>query len=372
MFKLFEEKVKCRMRLGLLWEDLVKVNKKEAVRLDVLVRNNKDEHGHLEDQLRASRANLKKASEESESLDRQLEKVMREREGKVRVKGNKVVAGEREDLIVKEKVVKGEGEKAGRGRVDESPLPHIIPEEKKPVVDDASTRAGLELNIVKYEERIEEGRRNLTAHKKELVKMTEMKVSEKLCEAKAKEIENYEDIHRKCIERLGGRIEMLQARLGQPPPNSAQDFPIAVSSTSTSHIHRPSHGRKLEAVEVVEEKKRKLSVKEKEMIVPKVFKVDTDPESSDEDESYPAYSCSHCPRHLSSATTLVSHMEKHFPPGSLLTCPFPRCIFSSDVEGLTRQARQVQAHWGEALPLLPVHLQVAILPRSERSREEAY
>ena len=109
MFKLFEEKVKCRMRLGLLWEDLVKVNKKEAVRLDVLVRNNKDEHGHLEDQLRASRANLKKASEESESLDRQFEKVMREREEKVRVKGNKVVAGEREEFIVKEKVVKGEG-----------------------------------------------------------------------------------------------------------------------------------------------------------------------------------------------------------------------------------------------------------------------
>eukprot|EP00090_Calanus_glacialis_P043638 TRINITY_DN77296_c0_g1_i1.p1 TRINITY_DN77296_c0_g1~~TRINITY_DN77296_c0_g1_i1.p1 ORF type:complete len:135 (+),score=40.52 TRINITY_DN77296_c0_g1_i1:3-407(+) len=83
------------------------------------------------------------------------------------------------------------------------------------------------------------------------------------------------------------------------------------------------------------------------MIVPKVFKVDTDPESSDEDESYPAYSCSHCPRHLSSATTLVSHMEKHFPPGSLLTCPFPRCIFSSDVEGLTRHARS--KHTGEKL-----------------------
>ena len=48
----------------------------------------------------------------------------------------------------------------------------------------------MELNIVKYNERIEEGRRNLTAHKKELVKMNEMKVTEKLSEEKLKEIEN--------------------------------------------------------------------------------------------------------------------------------------------------------------------------------------
>ena len=122
------------------------------------------------------------------------------------------------------------------------------------------------------------------------------------------------------------KIGKYQAGLKKLPPSKAvtEVIPTVVLSTpnSTSSIHtRPSHSRWMlmkDDVVVIEEKKRKMPLKEKDKMIPKVIKVDTDRESIDE-ESYPAYSCSHCQRHLTSAARPYTKgfNNQDFPKGPL-------------------------------------------------------
>ena len=82
--KVFEDKKKSRQILGQLWEEnsrleeQVKGNKKEHVRLEVFVGVNKEELRHLEDLVNINRGEIIQASDESERLDKIVEKAVRE------------------------------------------------------------------------------------------------------------------------------------------------------------------------------------------------------------------------------------------------------------------------------------------------------
>jgi hypothetical protein len=334
--KVFEDKKKSRQILGQLWEEnsrleeQVKGNKKEHARLEVLVGFNKEELRHLEDLVNINRGKIIKASDESERLDKIVEKAVREKvEPPVLGKEDKV-----ETLDTSESL---------------------------DVTMKLRMKLELEKKITRSQERIVEGSRNLAAHEDIIEKMFERGITGEIYEARKKEVEKFKEIHRNCIAKLSPKIEMWQARLRKLADlDTGEGTEPSTSSSSTTVVRNTSTASKFsdrnissssksnddkkddKVVEVLEEKKRKLAVKEKEKINPKVFK--TEEENS---ESYPAYSCSHCPRHLSSAATLISHLEKHYPPGSPLSCPFPNCTFSSSEEGLTRHARS--KHTGEKL-----------------------
>ena len=163
-------------------------------------------------------------------------------------------------------------------------------------------------------------------------------------EVKMQEVEGYKEVHRKCKEKMLSRITTMKARLQQIAHEcTEEDAGNVVAEPSSSNSSKKLSSRDEDVVIVMEERKRKLPAKEKEKIVPKVFKTEVE----DSEESYPAYSCSQCRRRLSSAAALVSHMENHFRSGSPIPCPFPSCTFSSQVEGLTRHARS--KHTGEKL-----------------------
>merc|ERR1719186_1007907 len=162
--------------------------------------------------------------------------------------------------------------------------------------------------------------------------------------AKKQEVEYYKEVHRKSMMKMLARITTMEAKLQKFACVRTEEVAgDVVAEPSTSNSSKKSSSRDEDVVIVMEERKRKIAAKEKEKIVPKVFKTEVE----DADESYPAYSCAQCPRHLSSAASLVSHMENHFPPGSAIPCPFPSCLYSSQVEGLTRHARS--KHTGEKL-----------------------
>eukprot|EP00092_Neocalanus_flemingeri_P033088 GFUD01035982.1.p1 GENE.GFUD01035982.1~~GFUD01035982.1.p1 ORF type:complete len:298 (+),score=93.34 GFUD01035982.1:60-953(+) len=157
----------------------------------------------------------------------------------------------------------------------------------------------LEASIAYVRDLIAQGERNLAGHEEELAKMNFHGVARELYEAKKKDVEGYKEMHRVSMVRMLAIIDSKQARLQEIASEEIQ--------------------------------KRKIPVKEQDMIVPKVIKTEEEVE-----EIYPAYSCPHCPRQLTSAATLVSHLVKHFPADSLLHCPFPGCPFWSELEGLTR------------------------------------
>merc|ERR1719186_1164672 len=203
----------------------------------------------------------------------------------------------------------------------------------------------LESNIRQSRDRIAESGRNLSGHQVELVTMLEQDgAAGDMYELKMQEVEGYKEVHRKCVEKMLARITTMKARLQQIAHEcTEEDAGNVVAEPSSSNSSKKLFSRDEDVVIVMEERKRKMPAKEKEKIVPKVFKT----EIEDSEENYPAYSCSQCRRRLSSAAALVSHMENHFRSGSPIPCPFPSCTFSSQVEGLTRHARS--KHTGEKL-----------------------
>eukprot|EP00092_Neocalanus_flemingeri_P005767 GFUD01006208.1.p1 GENE.GFUD01006208.1~~GFUD01006208.1.p1 ORF type:complete len:364 (+),score=117.45 GFUD01006208.1:62-1153(+) len=296
----FGEKEKSRLKLGQLWQDnsrleeQVKGNKKERERLEVLARGNREELERLQLLILINREKLLKANDENEKLDKELETAVRK-------------------------------------KVE----PSVASDKKK----------RLEAKITQFRNRIAECGKNLADHEKELATMDFDGVAREMYEAKKQEVEGYKEIHRKSIGKLLANIDTAQARLSEIASGEVQKHGGGgggVTQPSTSSSSRKRHSRDDDDVVFMEEKRSKMSVKEQEKIVPKVIKTEEEVE-----ETYPAYSCPHCPRHLTSAATLVSHLVKHFPADTLLPCPFPGCNFHSKVEGLTRHARS--RHTGEKL-----------------------
>jgi len=296
VMKVFEDKEKSRRRLKQLrveshrLEAQLKSNKEENVRL---IKVNKDEFDRLERLININRGEISKASDENEKLDKKLEKTV-------------------------------------RGKYDDKKLE-------------------LESKIIEHRDRIAEGKRNLSSHEAELNGMVEKDgASGKFYEVKKQEVEEYREMHKNSEVKLLARIASLQAKIDQFSHGLTEYRDCGVvtelAEPSTSKSSKRGFSNKDDGVVIIiAEMKRKMPAKEKEKIMPKVIKIDEEgPE-----ESYPAYSCSHCPRHLTSAATLVSHLENHFPTGSLLPCPFLRCNYSSGAEGLTRHARS--RHTGEHL-----------------------
>jgi len=79
--------------------------------------------------------------------------------------------------------------------------------------------------------------------------------------------------------------------------------------------------------------KKKISLKEKEAMVPKVLKV--------EEPSPPnPHECNFCGKSFTSAAPLASHLVKHYPTAEeKLDCPFPTCSFSATQENLIKHMR---------------------------------
>jgi len=313
--RVFKDKKKLRQRLGQLWEEnsrlekLVTSNKEEQVRLEQSVKGNKMELGRLEVLINVNRGEILQANQENEKLDKKLE------------------------ITVMERV---------------EPQPVLVRDngmEKDYVKERLAEKKKLESNICKSRDQIAESGRNLSEHQAELATMLEQEgAAGYMYEVKMQEVEGYKEVHRKCKEKMLSRITTMKARLQQIEHEcTEEDAGNVVAEPSSSNSSKKLSSRDEDVVIVMEERKRKMPAKEKEKIVPKVFKTEVE----DSEESYPAYSCSQCRRRLSSAAAMVSHMENHFPRGSPIPCPFPRCIFSSQVEGLTRHVRS--KHTGEKL-----------------------
>ena len=293
VMKVFEDKEKSRQRLKQLGvesrrlEAQLKSNKEEYLRL---IEVNKGELDRIERLIKINRGEIFKASDESEKLDKKLEKTVREKYNDKKLE--------------------------------------------------------LESKILEFRDRIAEGGRNLSSHEAELTGMVERNgASGKIYAAKKQEVEDYREMHRIGEVKLLARIASVQAKLEQFTYGRTENRDcVVVAEPSTSKSSKTGISSKDDGVVVIiAEMKRKMAAKEREKIMPKMIKIDEE----DPEESFPAYSCSHCPRKLASAVTLVSHLEKHFPTGSLLPCPFPCCNYSSRVEELTRHARS--KHTGEYL-----------------------
>ena len=56
---------------------------------------------------------------------------------------------------------------------------------------------------------MEEGSRNLSAHKERLANMIEIGTTAKLCEEKAQEVEKFKEIHRKYVENMSAKIKKI-------------------------------------------------------------------------------------------------------------------------------------------------------------------
>jgi len=200
-------------------------------------------------------------------------------------------------------------------------------------------RKKFESRILDWQGKIKEGEVNLAGHKDQL---SELLVAEGPAgdnyQAKKKEVDRYEDLHRESVAKLTAKIthhqDSIQMLVGVP--SDRVDKP----STSSSNNRKRPHSED-DWVEILAEKRRRMGAREMEKMVPIQYKVEI------EVEDYPSYSCSQCRRHFSSAATLVSHLEKHF-SGAIMPCPFPRCTYSSkEVEVLTRHVRS--KHTGEKL-----------------------
>eukprot|EP00092_Neocalanus_flemingeri_P104951 GFUD01134470.1.p1 GENE.GFUD01134470.1~~GFUD01134470.1.p1 ORF type:complete len:304 (+),score=87.26 GFUD01134470.1:60-971(+) len=176
----------------------------------------------------------------------------------------------------------------------------------------------LEASIAYVRDLVAEGGRNLADHEEEFAKMNCHGVARELYEAKKKDVEGYKEMHRVSMDRISAKIDSKQARLQEIASDEVQKHPVGgVTQSSTSSSSRKHHSR--DDDDVV-------------LFVPKVIKT----------ESYPAYSCPHCPCQLTSAATLVSHLVKHFPADYVFHCPF-----WSEFEGLTRHVRSI--HTSEML-----------------------
>jgi len=79
--------------------------------------------------------------------------------------------------------------------------------------------------------------------------------------------------------------------------------------------------------------KKKISIKEKESIVPKVLKI--------EEPSPPnPHECNFCGKSFTTAAPLVTHLVKHYPQfEDKFDCPFPTCNFAAAQENLTKHMR---------------------------------
>jgi len=79
--------------------------------------------------------------------------------------------------------------------------------------------------------------------------------------------------------------------------------------------------------------KKKISVKEKESIVPKVLKI--------EEPSPPnPHECNFCGKSFTTAAPLATHLVRHYPEfQDKLDCPFPTCNFAAAQENLTKHMR---------------------------------
>eukprot|EP00092_Neocalanus_flemingeri_P074713 GFUD01092444.1.p1 GENE.GFUD01092444.1~~GFUD01092444.1.p1 ORF type:complete len:346 (-),score=102.15 GFUD01092444.1:181-1218(-) len=281
--RVFQEKEKSRRKLGQLWQ--------ENSRLDEKVKGKKEESARLEVLARGNR-------EELEQLQL-LVKVNREK---------LIEATEENEKLDKEL------ETAVRKRGE----PSLASDEKKI----------LEASIAYVRDLVAKGGRNLADHEEEFAKMNCHGVARQLYEAKKKDVEWYKEMHRVSMVRLLAIIDSKQARLQEIASDEVQKHAVGgMTQSSTSSSSRKHHSR--DDDEVV-------------LLVPKVIKTEEEVE-----ESYPAYSCPHCPCQLTSAATLVSHLVKHFPADDLLHCSFRGCPLWSTFEGLTMHARSI--HTSEML-----------------------
>eukprot|EP00092_Neocalanus_flemingeri_P050953 GFUD01059077.1.p1 GENE.GFUD01059077.1~~GFUD01059077.1.p1 ORF type:complete len:354 (-),score=94.10 GFUD01059077.1:4-1065(-) len=300
--KVFEEKEKSRRKLGQLWQEnsrldeQVKGKKEESARLEVLARGNREELEQLQLLVKVNREELIEATEENEKLDKELETAVRKR-----------------------------GE------------PSLASDEKK----------RLEARIAQIRDRIAEGERNLADHEEELAKMNSHGVARELYEAKKKDVEGYKEMHRVSMDRMSAYIDSKQARLQEIASDEVQKHAVgALGWVGTSAAHAsdvPAIGGMTQSSTSSSSRKHHSRDDGDEVLfVPKVIKTEEEVE-----ESYPGYSCPHCPCQLTSAATLVSHLVKYFPADDVFHCPFPGCPFWSEFEGLTRHFRSI--HTSEML-----------------------
>jgi len=79
--------------------------------------------------------------------------------------------------------------------------------------------------------------------------------------------------------------------------------------------------------------KKKISLKEKDAMIPKVLKI--------EEPSPPnPHECNFCGKSFTSAAPLASHLVKHYTQfGEKYDCPFPTCNFAATQENLTKHMR---------------------------------
>jgi len=79
--------------------------------------------------------------------------------------------------------------------------------------------------------------------------------------------------------------------------------------------------------------KKKISLREKDAMVPKVLKI--------EEPSPPnPHECNFCGKSFTSAAPLASHLVKHYTQfGEKFDCPFPTCNFAATQENLTKHMR---------------------------------
>eukprot|EP00092_Neocalanus_flemingeri_P105230 GFUD01134837.1.p1 GENE.GFUD01134837.1~~GFUD01134837.1.p1 ORF type:complete len:366 (-),score=96.56 GFUD01134837.1:168-1214(-) len=277
------------------------------------------------DEKEKSRRKLDKLWLESSILEEQVQRNKKEFE-ELQLKGK----------VNREKLLKATGDSV---KLDQDLKTAVRSKVKSPV--DINEKKRLEERIEKNRKRMAEGGKNLADHENELATMDSHGED---YEAKKQEVERYKEVQRKCVENLSAKISSMQARIQDMTPWCVKERSGSgvIEPTTSSSSRKQCSSSSRDDVIVIEEKRRKMAVKEREKIIPKVMKTEEEVE-----ESYPAYSCSHCSRHLSSAAALMSHLENHFPVGALLHCPFPSCNFSSKVEGLTRHARS--NHTGEKL-----------------------
>ena len=232
--------------------------------------------------------------------------------------------------------------KANRNEIIKASLENNELDKKLENVVRENKRKKLEARIRDWQDKIRECENNLAGHEDQLSKLLVEGTSGEKYQTKKLLVDNYKDLHREAVAKLTAKIKYNQCSLQMLVGVVNDGAGGGVDKPSTSSYNRKRPSTEDDWVEVLEEKRRRLGAREKEKIVPVQFKAET------EVEEYPSFSCSQCRRHFSSAATLVSHLEKHFHPGTVMPCPFPSCIFSSkEVEVLTRHARS--KHTGEKL-----------------------